>query len=174
MPLGLGDPVWVDDPAFDVADHVAARRARRLRRARRRGPVGAAAATTGALWELWIAEQLDDGRIGVVGKAHHCLVDGLAAVELMALLLDADARAAARPAGERRAAGCRGALPERGRRSSATRVATRSARRVGSRALPLRLARDPRALLDLPGAGVARGAGASSHAAHAARPAAAA
>jgi WS/DGAT/MGAT family acyltransferase len=41
-----------------------------------------------ALWELWIAEELDGGQLGVVGKAHHCLVDGLAAVELMALLLD--------------------------------------------------------------------------------------
>ena len=34
------------------------------------------------LWQLWIADQLEDGRIGVVGKAHHCMVDGIAAVEL--------------------------------------------------------------------------------------------
>jgi hypothetical protein len=40
------------------------------------------------LWELWVAERLDEGRLGIVGKAHHALVDGLAAVELMALLLD--------------------------------------------------------------------------------------
>ena len=33
---------------------------------------------------------LADGRIGLVGKAHHCMVDGLAAVELGSLLLDAD------------------------------------------------------------------------------------
>ena len=64
------------------------------------------------LWELWIAEQLDDGMIGVVGKAHHCLVDGLAAVELMALLLDAEpaangaAPAPARPS-TASTAGCR-------------------------------------------------------------------
>jgi WS/DGAT/MGAT family acyltransferase len=31
---------------------------------------------------------MDDGRIGLVGKVHHCMVDGLAAVELAALLLD--------------------------------------------------------------------------------------
>ena len=30
----------------------------------------------------------DDGRIGVVGKAHHCMVDGIAAVELAQVLLD--------------------------------------------------------------------------------------
>jgi WS/DGAT/MGAT family acyltransferase len=40
------------------------------------------------LWELWIADRLDDGRVGVVGKAHHCMVDGIAAVELATLLLD--------------------------------------------------------------------------------------
>ena len=87
VPLGLGDPVWVDDPAFDVADHVV------------RAPHGEFAALVDEvlsaplqhdrpLWELWIADRLDDGMVGVVGKAHHCLVDGLAAVELMALLLD--------------------------------------------------------------------------------------
>ena len=42
------------------------------------------------LWQVWIAERLDDGRIGVVGKAHHCMVDGIAAVELGTLLLDPD------------------------------------------------------------------------------------
>ena len=40
------------------------------------------------LWEVWIADGLDDGRIGSFGKVHHCMVDGLAAVELAGLLLD--------------------------------------------------------------------------------------
>jgi Wax ester synthase/diacylglycerol acyltransferase catalytic domain len=34
------------------------------------------------------AERLVDGRLGMVGKAHHCMVDGLAAVELTSILLD--------------------------------------------------------------------------------------
>ena len=87
VPLGLGDPVWVDDPGFDIARHV------------RHAPPGnfgelvdevmsAPLAAGQPLWELWIADQLEDGQIGVVGKAHHCLVDGLGAVELMSLLLD--------------------------------------------------------------------------------------
>lgn len=87
VPLGLGDPVWVDDPGFDVADHV------------RVAGHGDFQALTDevlstplkhdrALWELWLAPELDDGQVAVIGKAHHCLVDGLAAVELMTLLLD--------------------------------------------------------------------------------------
>jgi diacylglycerol O-acyltransferase / wax synthase len=87
IPLGLDDPVWVDDPYFDLSNHVL------------QAPHGDFSSLVDEvmstplehgrpLWELWIAEHLDDGRIGVVGKAHHCLVDGLAAVELMSLLLD--------------------------------------------------------------------------------------
>ncbi|MDP2709657.1 MAG: wax ester/triacylglycerol synthase family O-acyltransferase [Solirubrobacteraceae bacterium] len=90
VPFGLGDPVWVDDEAFDIADHVT--RAPHGDFARLVDEVlSAPLAHDRPLWELSIAEQLDDGMIGVVGKAHHCLVDGLAAVELMALLLDAEA-----------------------------------------------------------------------------------
>ena len=87
VPLGLDDPVWVDDPHFDIALHV-----RRARGVDFRQLVDEVMSTPldhhRALWELWIAEQLDDGQLGVIGKAHHCLVDGLAAVELMSLLLD--------------------------------------------------------------------------------------
>lgn len=87
IPFGLGDPVWIDDPQFDLARHV-------LRAAP--GDFGRLVDAVMSmplhsdrpLWELWIAEDVADGRLGVIGKAHHCLVDGLAAVELMALLLD--------------------------------------------------------------------------------------
>jgi diacylglycerol O-acyltransferase / wax synthase len=87
IPLGLDDPVWVDDPAFDVANHV--RKAPHSDFATLVDEVMSTPLEHGRpLWELWIAEDLDDGEIGVVGKAHHSLVDGLAAVELMSLLLD--------------------------------------------------------------------------------------
>ncbi len=89
IPLGLDDPVWIDDPSFDITEHVL--RAGHGDFQRLVDDVMSTPLEHGrALWELWIAEELDDdGQIAVVGKAHHCLVDGLAAVELMALLLDA-------------------------------------------------------------------------------------
>ena len=86
-PLGLNTPLWIDDDEFDPERHI----------------VRASSATLGEaiddcmsrqlerdrpLWQLCIAEELEDGRVGVVGKAHHCMVDGIAAVELAALLLD--------------------------------------------------------------------------------------
>jgi len=87
VPLGLGDPVWVDDPNFDIADHVLCAEHGDFQRLADE-VLSTPLQHDRALWELWIAPELDDGQFGVVGKAHHCLVDGLAAVELMALLLD--------------------------------------------------------------------------------------
>jgi diacylglycerol O-acyltransferase len=87
VPFGLADPVWVDDEDFDIANHVHHARSKSLD-----AIVDQVMSTQldreRPLWELWIADRLPDGRIGIVGKAHHCMVDGLAAVELGALLLD--------------------------------------------------------------------------------------
>lgn len=87
VPLGLAAPRWVDDATFDVRNHVLHAPARDV------GEVADMAMSVPLcrerpLWELWIADELADGRIGVVGKAHHCLVDGIAAAELATLLLD--------------------------------------------------------------------------------------
>jgi diacylglycerol O-acyltransferase len=86
-PLDLDVPSWIDDADFAIHRHVVEASSddldevvegcmsRQLDRGR-------------PLWEVCIAPRLSDGRIGVVGKAHHCMVDGIAAVELASLLLD--------------------------------------------------------------------------------------
>jgi diacylglycerol O-acyltransferase len=86
-PFGLNAPIWVDDQDFHIARHVTRSSASTLdglvdscmsRQLPRDRP----------LWQICIAERLSDGRIGLVGKVHHCMVDGIAAVELASLLLD--------------------------------------------------------------------------------------
>jgi diacylglycerol O-acyltransferase / wax synthase len=93
-PLGQGLPLWVDDPAFDLAHHVRAVQVAApggerellalcdqlcLRVLDRAHP----------LWELWLITGLARGRVGLVLKLHHALADGLAAVQIAgALLLD--------------------------------------------------------------------------------------
>jgi diacylglycerol O-acyltransferase / wax synthase len=87
VPFGLNTPVWVDDPRFDVAHHVVHADATRLSdvvEACMSKPLD----RDRPLWQLCIAPELEDGRVGVVGKVHHCMVDGIAAVELGSLLLD--------------------------------------------------------------------------------------
>ena len=98
-PLEVGAPCWVDDRDFDLSRHVRPAASTDLdevvdscmsEQLDRERP----------LWEIRVADRLADGRIGVVGKAHHCMVDGIAAVELASLLLDPTPDAAAE-AGER-------------------------------------------------------------------------
>lgn len=87
-----GRPVWIDDPAFDLRVHVrhlrlsAAADARALHQASgrilsqpldRRRP----------LWEMWIVDGFANGRFAIVNKMHHCMVDGIAGADLLALLL---------------------------------------------------------------------------------------
>ena len=88
-PWGLAAPTWVDDAGFDIHRHVVRSRARDLTGAvdwflskplRRDRP----------LWQVCVADQLVDGRTAVIGKAHHCMVDGIAAVELATLLVDSE------------------------------------------------------------------------------------
>jgi len=86
-PLGLGAPVWADDEAFDPSHHVIEAHSRSLA-AIVDESMSEPLARDRPLWQLRIARQLDDGRIGVVGKAHHCMVDGIAAVEMASLLFD--------------------------------------------------------------------------------------
>ncbi|HRF97171.1 MAG TPA: wax ester/triacylglycerol synthase family O-acyltransferase, partial [Aggregatilineales bacterium] len=40
------------------------------------------------LWEMHVIEGLSDNRTAIFFKVHHCMVDGLAAVELLTLLFD--------------------------------------------------------------------------------------
>ncbi|MGY1700235.1 wax ester/triacylglycerol synthase family O-acyltransferase [Geodermatophilus sp. SYSU D00766] len=100
---GLGRPVWVDDPAFDLAAHVQEsevpapgddaallREVERLRRRRldRSRP----------LWKMWFLPGLAERRVGVFVRFHHVLADGIAGVATMAAFLDAVPGAAATPA----------------------------------------------------------------------------
>lgn len=40
------------------------------------------------LWEMWVVEGLEGDRFALVSKVHHCMVDGIAGVELLTVLLD--------------------------------------------------------------------------------------
>ncbi len=87
VPWSLHDPVWVDDSEFTVDRHVHHSSSPDL------GELvdevmSEQLGRDRPLWELWIADELDDGRVGVIGKAHHAMVDGIAAVELASLLVD--------------------------------------------------------------------------------------
>ncbi|NNE72226.1 MAG: wax ester/triacylglycerol synthase family O-acyltransferase [Acidimicrobiales bacterium] len=100
VPLGLGRPVWIDDPAFDIERHV---RFAALSNGSDRAELLDFAARTLAeplerthpLWEIWLVDGLENGGVGFIEKVHHCLVDGVSGVELAVALFDIEPDTAA-------------------------------------------------------------------------------
>jgi WS/DGAT/MGAT family acyltransferase len=100
---GLGGPLWVDAPSFDLNDHVrvlplaadtgeaellvAIERLRRQRLDPSR-----------PLWELWFLPGLPDNQIALFVRLHHAIADGMAAMMTSAALLDTAPDAPAPPA----------------------------------------------------------------------------
>jgi diacylglycerol O-acyltransferase / wax synthase len=103
-PLGLGEPRWVDEPAFNLAYHV---RHTGLPAPGDGAKLHALAARVFSqqldrskpLWELWIVEHLEGSGWALVSKAGLELVEGDGAVDLMATLFDTapETRPAAAP-----------------------------------------------------------------------------
>lgn len=94
VPCHLANPVWVDDPSFDITYHVrrsalprpgtdeqllefcARIQSRLLDRSR-------------PLWEMYLIEGLSGGRVAIGTKTHHSMVDGLGAIDIAQVILDA-------------------------------------------------------------------------------------
>ena len=93
VPLGIENPVWADDPGFDVRRHVrnvAVPRPGRLDQLR--DLVGRIMSEPldleRPLWQLYLISGLAGGRHAYLSKTHHALVDGVAAVDIGMILLD--------------------------------------------------------------------------------------
>ena len=89
VPLGLHDHVWVDDPAFDPRAHLLHAEGEDLD-VLVDTILSSPLARDRPLWQIWVADALPGGRLALIGKMHHCMVDGTAVAELGKLLLDAD------------------------------------------------------------------------------------
>ena len=93
VPFELGRPVWVDDPHFDLGYHVRHTALPspgdddtfdRLMGRLMSQPLD----RERPLWETWMVEGLEGGHWALVFKIHHCMVDGIAGVDLLTVLLD--------------------------------------------------------------------------------------
>ncbi|MEA2352695.1 MAG: diacylglycerol O-acyltransferase / wax synthase [Thermoleophilaceae bacterium] len=91
-PLALGTVRWEDDPAFDVSDHVTAAPGPCPGQAQLRRLaddfLSEQLPRDRPLWSLLVVPSVGGRRAALLGKVHHALVDGLAAVELGMLLFD--------------------------------------------------------------------------------------
>jgi WS/DGAT/MGAT family acyltransferase len=93
VPLGIGQPVWVDDPHFNLGYHLrhsalpAPGSEEQLRKMAARvfsQPLD----RSKPLWELWMVEGLSENRWALLSKVHHSMVDGVAATDLMSVMFD--------------------------------------------------------------------------------------
>jgi diacylglycerol O-acyltransferase / wax synthase len=91
--FGLAGSVWVDDPDFDLSYHV--------RHAALPAPGTTEQLTEYAtrilarqldrdrpLWELYVIEGLEHGRVALLGKTHHAMIDGLAGIDIATVMFD--------------------------------------------------------------------------------------
>jgi WS/DGAT/MGAT family acyltransferase len=93
VPLNLHHPVWIEDPDFNLDDHVRRVGAPAPGGRREFGELISEIAShqldrSRPLWELWVVEGLEDGHIGFVTKIHHSAADGVASAALLANVFD--------------------------------------------------------------------------------------
>jgi WS/DGAT/MGAT family acyltransferase len=100
VPLAAGPPVWIDDPHFSLNYHVrhtavpAPGSDEELRQMAAR-IFSQHLDRNKPLWELWVVEGLDQGRWALLSKVHHCMVDGVAATDLMSVMFSDDSNGSA-------------------------------------------------------------------------------
>jgi WS/DGAT/MGAT family acyltransferase len=92
-PLGLGRPVWVDDPDFDIAHHVQVvevsapggdRQLHELVETLHMELLD----RSRPLWQLWFVQGVAGGRVALIEKIHHAMVDGVSGVDVAMVLMD--------------------------------------------------------------------------------------
>ncbi len=94
VPLELHHPLWIEDPDFDIIRHI---HHVALPQPGTMTELGAMVGRIHSqqldrsrpLWELWVIEGLEGGRVALLLKFHHAFVDGVSGAALLMHLLDA-------------------------------------------------------------------------------------
>jgi len=95
IPGQLANPVWLDDPDFDLNFHVRRSALPRPGSLDQLRDLTARIASRPLdrqrpLWEVYFVEGLEGGRVALLSKSHEILVDGISTVDLGQVLLDID------------------------------------------------------------------------------------
>lgn len=98
-------PVWIDDEHFNLHYHIrftalpAPGDVRQLKRLT--GRIMSTELDRGKpLWEMWFVDGVEGDRVAIISKAHHCMIDGVSGVDLMASMMKPVAEGTVEPPGK--------------------------------------------------------------------------
>jgi WS/DGAT/MGAT family acyltransferase len=88
-------PVWVDADHFNIEYHVRHSALPRPGSERQLKRMAARVVSQRLdrgkpLWEIWVVEGVEGDRCALITKTHHCMIDGIAGVDLMSVLLSGE------------------------------------------------------------------------------------
>ena len=92
-PFNAGLPTWEFDPDFDIRNHIFSVKLdspgsddqlRELAEELFEGTLD----RDKPLWETYLVSGLENGRTGMIAKIHHCMIDGIAGVDILTIILD--------------------------------------------------------------------------------------
>jgi WS/DGAT/MGAT family acyltransferase len=95
VPFQLHHPYWVDDPKFNIINHIRHVALPAPGGPRELGEMTGDIASTPLdrrrpLWELWIIEGLHDDNVALIAKIHHSCIDGVSGAELLVNFFDVE------------------------------------------------------------------------------------
>jgi diacylglycerol O-acyltransferase / wax synthase len=93
VPFNLANPVWIEDPDFDLDAHIHRIAVPAPHTMRELAEVVNDIASrpldrSRPLWDMWVVEGLEDGHIALASKIHHSAIDGVTGADMMVHLFD--------------------------------------------------------------------------------------
>jgi diacylglycerol O-acyltransferase / wax synthase len=93
VPLNLDYPVWIEDPDFDLDEHLWEMALPKPGTDRQLGDLVGSISSRPLdlqrpMWELYLIHGLEGGRLAILTKIHHSAIDGVSGVELTGTILD--------------------------------------------------------------------------------------
>ena len=95
-PLNLDQPYWIEDPDFDLENHVRHRGLPAPGTTQQLSDficdiISTRLDRSMPLWRVYYVEGLEGGKVALITKIHHAVIDGVSGAELLTTLLDLQA-----------------------------------------------------------------------------------
>lgn len=93
VPFGLHHPLWIEDPDFDIDNHMHQVTCPAPGGMRELAELASHLVTiqldrSRPLWEMWVIDGLEHGYVAVLSKLHHATIDGASGTEITVATLD--------------------------------------------------------------------------------------